>query len=60
MQKGDVVQLKSGGPHMNLAEKMPNGDWKCHWVLERELKEGFFPLESLIPALSDAKGQQKA
>ena len=59
MRKGDVVQLKSGGPPMTVSEEIPNGSWKCHWFLEWELKEGFFTPESLIPALIDEKGHQK-
>ena len=49
---GDVVQLKSGGPHMTIQRVYPNptpSNAKCKWFEEkRTIKEEDFTLESLI------------
>ncbi len=48
IQKGAVVQLKSGGPRMTYTgQKGGNGVLKCQWFAGTELKDGWFPPESL-------------
>ncbi len=46
-QRGDVVQLKSGGPHMTVQEIDDDGDVECQWFVDKDLKFGVFPPESL-------------
>lgn len=49
-EEGDVVQLKSGGPKMTvtkIAEKSESWGVRCGWFAGRNLKENFFPADSL-------------
>ena len=32
---GDVVQLKSGGPHMTVSHVNDKGNLSCHWFNEK-------------------------
>jgi uncharacterized protein YodC (DUF2158 family) len=54
---GDVVQLKSGGPDMTVAEASSVGDkdhvW-CQWFGGRKLERGRFPAASLVSTPSDS------
>ena len=45
---GDVVELKSGGPAMTVAEIGVN-TVKCTWFSGVEAKEGSFPAAALEP-----------
>jgi uncharacterized protein YodC (DUF2158 family) len=52
---GDVVELKSGGPGMTVAENMPP-DYtrvKCQWFGGRKLESGFFPVASVKMSVAD-------
>jgi uncharacterized protein YodC (DUF2158 family) len=39
---GSIVWLKSGSPKMTVSSKIYNGDYKCHWFVGDELKQGDF------------------
>jgi uncharacterized protein YodC (DUF2158 family) len=45
-QKGDVVQLKSGGPAMTITD-IVNGNPHCAWFHENTLLAGIFTQEAL-------------
>lgn len=47
---GDVVQLKSGGPNMTVAEIQQNGNVWCQWFVSNEPKGGTFKPEVLTRA----------
>jgi uncharacterized protein YodC (DUF2158 family) len=56
-RKGDIVQLKSGGPTMTI-KQMPDGlgdEYICQWFGGKKLEQGYFPPESLKKATEDAK-----
>ncbi|MFC7552645.1 YodC family protein [Pseudoroseomonas wenyumeiae] len=44
---GDVVQLKSGGPHMTISVINPDRRIHTIWFVNDELKNGVFPPETL-------------
>lgn len=46
-QKGDVVQLKSGGPGMTI-QGDNYGAWQCVCFVGKELKTGSFASETLV------------
>ena len=48
-KKGDIVQLKSGGPKMACSKvpKAKNGQVHCQWFVKDGLKSGSFPSESI-------------
>ena len=52
LKKGDVVQLKSGGPIMTISSigtiTDKNDTAWCDWFVKDTLKNGSFPLTSLI------------
>lgn len=45
---GDCVKLKSGSPRMTISSKPTNGSIRCQWFVGCEVKDGCFPLESLV------------
>ncbi|WP_110709872.1 DUF2158 domain-containing protein [Salinicola sp. CR57] len=51
---GDIVKLKSGGPHMTVRELTTNldrqytGSYKCQWFAGKKLDTGVFPHDSLV------------
>lgn len=45
--KGDVVQLKSGGPIMTVTDIYSDGSVGCTWFIKDELRQGSFPAQSL-------------
>lgn len=55
-KKGDIVELKSGGPEMTVVEVVkkiddePTGRIKCKWFSGKKLQNGSFPRESLAVA----------
>ena len=57
---GDVVQLKSGGPKMTVAEKQPhmasNRGIYCQWFAGSKLESGFFSAEVLTQQKDEKKG----
>ncbi|WP_294294872.1 DUF2158 domain-containing protein [uncultured Chryseobacterium sp.] len=46
IEKGTVVQLKSGGPEMTVKGESDYG-WVCTWFLHSEVKEFTFVKEQL-------------
>lgn len=48
MKIGDVIMLKSGGPHMTIVGFRGN-DLVCQWFEKDKLKELIFPEESVQP-----------
>ncbi len=50
---GDVVELKSGGPDMTIAEIMHDGYFRCQWFCENKLKEGMFSPNSLEKSIEE-------
>lgn len=51
-KKGDIVQLKSGGPKMTIKELVPkelfhSGDYICQWFSGASLKQGYFSPNSI-------------
>ena len=53
-QRGDIVQLKSGGPNMTVVEVGVDLDLQpevtCHWFAGAKLQRGFFRPEELESA----------
>jgi len=47
IEKGDVVELKSGGPEMTVTMKAIGGDWVCQWFEGQKLVVASFPPEGL-------------
>lgn len=55
---GDVVQLKSGGPRMTVAEIYGDGDLGCVWFVGTKQEAGTFPPEALqFPEKPQAQSQ---
>lgn len=57
-QIGDIVQLKSGGPKMTVAEPFSpfgGGSVECQWFAGSKLERGHFPGESLVPVPDEKK-----
>jgi uncharacterized protein YodC (DUF2158 family) len=52
---GDVVQLKSGGPIMTIAE-INGDDAYCEWFSSGKQSEGSFKMTSLVPHRSGPRG----
>jgi uncharacterized protein YodC (DUF2158 family) len=53
---GDLVQLKSGGPVMTVAEldNLSSGkSYWCHWFAGKKLEKGKVPEKSLIVPADD-------
>ncbi len=49
--KGDIVQLKSGGPKMTVSNpEAYMGTVECQWFSGSKLNEGRFPPDVLKPA----------
>ncbi len=47
-KKGDVVQLKSGGPKMTIEDQGSSGfGWICKWFVNEEVKTEYFDEEAL-------------
>jgi uncharacterized protein YodC (DUF2158 family) len=59
-KKGEIVQLKSGGPKMTVdetPEEQFNKQYKCQWFAGNKLEFGFFSEEALVlPADQEKKG----
>jgi uncharacterized protein YodC (DUF2158 family) len=49
-KKGDLVQLKSGGPVMTVQEALSRDSYRCQWFAGKKLETGIFPTESLHAA----------
>lgn len=45
---GDIVQLKSGGPHMTVADA-DKSQIRCQWFAGKKMEHGYFPSESIEP-----------
>jgi uncharacterized protein YodC (DUF2158 family) len=43
LKKGDVVQLKSGGPKMTIVDIHSDGDIRCKWFEGSKVNEDSFP-----------------
>lgn len=56
---GDVVQLKSGGPKMTIANE-EQGEFICLWFSGDERMSGKFPRESLIKNPRSQSGRGRA
>lgn len=50
IKKGDVVELKSGGPKMTVDFENNGAQWNCKWFDGAELKQGNFDITSLRKA----------
>jgi len=48
LKKGDVVQLKSGGPAMTIITFHEDGDAKCKWFEGSKVHEDWFPPYALM------------
>ena len=46
-KKGDVVQLKNGGPSMVIDNIMSAGNLTCKWFSGKKLETGHFSPESV-------------
>lgn len=46
-EKGDVVELKSGGPRMTVTMKALGGGWVCQWFDGEKPRVSNFPDEAL-------------
>jgi uncharacterized protein YodC (DUF2158 family) len=56
LKVGDVVQLKSGGPKMTIANTKSNpAGILCTWFDDAEVKSSRFPAAALEPAKKAAK-----
>ncbi|MFM0695632.1 DUF2158 domain-containing protein [Paraburkholderia graminis] len=55
-KRGDIVQLKSGGPEMTVNDVPDeyNYHYHCQWFAGKKLESGNFPADSL-KAVTDAK-----
>lgn len=51
---GDVVQLRSGGPKMTVTEIHDTGV-RTAWFAGSKKEQGYFPFDSIVIALEDAK-----
>jgi len=49
-KRGDLVQLKSGGPVMTVQEALSGGNFRCQWFAGKKLESGVFPADSLHAA----------
>ena len=60
-EKGDIVQLKSGGPKMTVTAIDSYGKhYYCQWFAGSKLEDGKFPPEALqAPAITE-KPEQKS
>ncbi|MBA7489812.1 hypothetical protein ES702_00346 [subsurface metagenome] len=48
LKTGDIVQLKSGGPPMTIADYAADGKrFRCQWFVGEKLEDGYFPPDSL-------------
>lgn len=54
-EKGELVELKSGGPTMTIESLSMSGAprYLCQWFAGKKLYDGHFPEESLILAKKD-------
>ncbi|HYE32103.1 MAG TPA: DUF2158 domain-containing protein [Methylomirabilota bacterium] len=53
---GDVVQLKSGGPKMTIAEVDHGGQrYFCKWFAGAKIETGAFHVDTLKPASAQKK-----
>jgi uncharacterized protein YodC (DUF2158 family) len=48
--RGDLVQLKSGGPVMTVQERLSSPSYRCQWFAGKKLESGVFPTEALHAA----------
>jgi uncharacterized protein YodC (DUF2158 family) len=46
-ERGETVQLLSGGPGMTVQQHLSDGDVRCQWFAGSELSSGDFRPESL-------------
>lgn len=59
-QKGEIVQLKSGGPRMTIRTVFHDGSVSCQWFAGTKLQEGVFHPESLkTPEEDKAQGEKR-
>ena len=57
-KKGDLVQLKSGGPKMTVNNPMDHvSRCECQWFSGSKLQRGFFDPETLEIAKEDKKSK---
>lgn len=57
---GDIVQLKSGGPQMTVADaNLATGEVQCKWFTGGKLNVGYFPPEALERGEEQNEGKRK-
>lgn len=52
-KKGDLVELKSGGPVMTVNAAYPDGDVNTVWFSGKKMEQGMFSQETLKPATAE-------
>ena len=57
-KKGDIVQLKSGGPKMTVSDPNAYGGIECQWFAGGKLSKGRFPDDVLQSATLDDSKQK--
>lgn len=57
-KKGDVVQLKSGGPHMTVMGEASADHLWCTWFAGAKNERKTFPVETLMPAPEKEKAKK--
>lgn len=57
LKKGDVVELKSGGPHMTIDEIKSGGRVYYLWFKGNERDSGLFDSETLKPSPEGGHGR---
>jgi len=55
-KKGDLVELKSGGPPMTVNDIHNNGKLYCFWFDGTEQKNGLFNPETVKPSPQEGDG----
>ncbi len=55
-KKGDLVELKSGGPRMTVDDIQGNGRLYCYWFDGTEQKNALFSPESVKPSPEGGDG----
>ena len=47
-KSGDLVIKRTGGNKMSIYDNIDDHNYKCIWVVEDEMKEGFFNEDDII------------
>lgn len=57
--KGDIVQLKSGGPKMTVDEpQTETGNVLCTWFAGNKLQQGYFDPETIKKLREEGSGEE--